>query len=203
MAKRKQLGSRAAVALTKDQVFYIMDEFEQDGDVRMSLIVALEYQGPLRIGDVLSITKKQVYLQDGQIRENIDIWEQKTGKRKKIFVYDRNSRERGRLYNLLNEYRPKLNNLPNNSVLFFGNKFTPLTARGVNSKLNKFVGKRNIEQCSSHSIRKACATDLMLNHHVDIERVRDLMNHADTKTTRRYLNINDEQKIAIQKMAAL
>jgi len=203
MAKRKQTGARAAVALTKEQVYYIIDEFEKDGDIRMSTIVALEYQGPLRIGDVLSITKEQVYLPDGQVKENIDMWEQKTGKRKKIFVYCRNSRERGMLYHLLNDYRPKLNNLPNSSVMFFGNKGTPLTSRGVNDKLTKFIGKRNISQCSSHSIRKACATDLMLNQHVDIESVRDLMNHADTKTTRRYLNITEENRVAVQKMAAL
>lgn len=203
MSKKKHKGSRAAKALTKNQVNWMIDEFEQQKDIRMCCIVALEYQGPLRISDVLLITKGQIWMQDGQVRENIILYEKKTGKQKTVFVYEKNERERGRLYHLLKEYRPKLNRIPNDSVIFFGNKGTPLTARGVNTKLSQFIGKRNIEQCSSHSIRKACATDLMLNQSVSIEYVRDLMNHSDTATTRRYLNMKSYEQINVQKKAVL
>lgn len=203
MARKQQPGGKAAKALTKDQVLFIVDEFEKVKDLRMCIIVALEFQGPLRISDILKLQKKDIYMLDGQVRENIDQFDQKTGKRHGVFIYDRNERDRCRLYHHLDEYRKSLNGLQMDSVIFFGNRGTPITVRGVNYKLSQFVGKRNIEQCSTHSSRKAVATDLMLNDGVSIEFVRDLMKHSDVRTTRRYLNIGTSESITVQKKAVL
>jgi len=196
--------------LSFDQCEYIIDELEKKGDIRMCIICCLMFQ-VLRISDVLySITKGDVYTQNGEVKSQIKIFEQKTGKSRTIYIYDRNAAEdkRGRLYFFLKKYRTQIDGVPMHSTLFFNYKGTSLGDRGVRKILSKFVGVELeskginlIKQCSCHSFRKAGATHLVVVCGVPLAIVSALMNHSSIRTTMLYIGVDaPEEEDAAKKL---
>jgi site-specific recombinase XerD len=192
--KNKPKGANKARKLTKEQVDFVISTYRKQGDLRMAIICALMFQC-LRVSDTVGTIKKgDIYLQDGQIREIIEITEQKTGKPKKLKIYDRTKKERGLLYNMLLEYKPWVAGLRKDAPMFYNQQQgTPLTPRGVNDRLKPFLKQKNIEQISCHSFRKAGGTYLIVIKGWSIEYVRRIMNHSTIKITMAYLDLTERE----------
>lgn len=190
--------------LTKEQSDHIVNDFKnRQNDLRMAALCKLMWNGGLRISDVLhSLTKEQVYMQDGTIRNEILLNDQKTGKPNSVFVYELGSKEekRGELYFLLKEYLPLLKNISNDAPLFYNKKLgTPIGERGVNDLLSQFVGQMNIEQCSCHCFRKGAGTHLGIRKKHPVQAVQKFLNHSNEQTTRLYIKLKASDQEAINK----
>lgn len=193
MGKRiKPSGSNKTSALSFDQVNYIVRRLEEKKDIRTAIICLIMFQC-VRINDVLqSITLKDVYKENGEVRDEIHFTEMKTKKQKAVVCPQGSN-----LHRLLTEYRAEIGKIRArggvvklDSVLFYNTKMcTPLRDSGVKEILRLFVGQWGIEQCSPHSFRKAGAKYLHVEKGVSIEIIREILNHSSSKITLRYLDI--------------
>lgn len=184
----KAQGSKKTSALSLDQFNYVIDELRDNGDTRMEIICLLMAKC-VRIGDVLkTITIRDVFTPNGEVRDEANFKEEKTGKAKKIKLGSS-----VRLVKCLEAHYPTIKHLPPSSPLFYAKKTgEALQDKGVKKILGQFVGKRGIEQCSPHSFRKFGARHL-LDNGVDIERISQILNHSHVRETRTYLDVKPKE----------
>ncbi len=150
MKRKQRIGSNKTTRITQEQFIYMLDELQDKNDFRMIALISLLYRC-VRIGDAIeTLTIADLYEEDGTIKSEIHYKEQKTHKERILNISG------SRFIEALREYYPTLCNKQRERKLFYQqkNKSVPLSASGVKSILAKFVGKRGIEQCSPHSLRK-------------------------------------------------
>lgn len=143
---------------------------------QVATALVLEANLGCRIGDIMNLEVSSFIL-DGDIWK-LNITEQKTGKSRcfiipkpvKAFIdnwTEKNYITNGRLFNI-NEY-------------------------AVWKQLRAATDYLGLENISSHSMRKMAACNLYEKSGHDIEAVCTFLQHADTKTTRRYIRRSDAQ----------
>ncbi|MFC1585030.1 tyrosine-type recombinase/integrase [Fibrobacterota bacterium] len=177
--------------MTHDQFEYIVQEFEDRGDYRMVLVCLLMAKC-IRIGDILkTIRKKDAFTPKGQIRPRMRFKEEKTCKERIIVLVGKKTGTK--LITALKAYQGEIKQVPRDEEMFYGRKTgEPLRDKGVKFLLSKFVGHRNIEQCSPHSFRKYGAK-FMYQNGVDIEVISQILNHQSVRETRTYLDIKPQE----------
>lgn len=165
-------------------------EYEQDGkqkkfraNIQLATVLQLEANTGMRIGDILNMTMASIK-KDGS-RHRLDVIEQKTKKARQFTIPEN-------VYNFLNEYAMS-NGIKKEDMLFTGNKGQMLSVRAVQKQLKIVCDYLGIEEVSTHSFRKTFATTAYENSGYNIALVQTLLQHSDTKTTQRYININTRQ----------
>lgn len=109
-------------------------------------------------------------------RRRLDIIEQKTGKARTFTVNNR-------IYDFIVGYCYE-NGIKPDEVIF------PITKRSIQRQLKKVVDWLGLEgNISTHSFRKFFATNVYVKNDYDIALVQDLLQHASTDITRRYIGI--------------
>lgn len=179
-------GSKRTIPLKRDQVQYIVDEFSDRKDWRMVILTLLLYKC-VRVGDtLLTLRICDIYEPTGELRDCLRYVEQKTGKTRVISL-------KGNTFeNALRLYWSEIRNKDYYGPLFYSKKLAkPLTASGVKKLLQQFVGKRGIQQCSCHSMRKSGSRH-MWEAGVRIETISNVLNHHSSRVTELYISVTPQ-----------
>lgn len=174
------------IAVMKEGFSYAGVDFKPN--LRISIVLIIEYNLGLRVGDVLNLTVDS-FVKDGN-RYRLDIYEQKTGKYRNFTVPDE-------VYQFIRDYAYEHNISPK-ARLF------PITERAVLKHLKVVCEYLGLDGIGTHSFRKAYATNAYVNSNHDIELVRILLQHSSVTVTQRYIGIGSKElEDAIQKNICL
>lgn len=158
-----------------------------DGDYKLSLIVAFGSFWGLRISDILKLKYAKVYDVDELI-----VIEQKTGKTREIKINQQLKRHIADCYN-------KLNPTTLDEFIFTSQKNTVYSIQRINILLKEMKVKYNlkIKNFSSHSLRKCFGREIFnrsgANAELALMKLSQLFNHSNPAITRRYLGIAQEE----------
>lgn len=143
---------------------------------QLATILILEANLGCRIGDIMNLTTDSI-VDDGGIYK-LNIVEQKTGKRRN-FIVPKPIKE------YIDLYKTKAH-------IYRGPLFD-IKAPAVWKQLRAATDYLDLEDTSTHSLRKMCASELYDKTGHDIETVREFLNHSSTRITQAYIKRSDAQ----------
>lgn len=152
---------------------YLGESISIRSNHQVYLIFLIQLNTGLRIGDVLSLKRKNF---DGNY---LKIIEQKTGKLQ-------NRKINKEILEKIESYC-SFNKIGQNDQIF------SIKVRWVQKYLQKITGIIGINMISTHSFRKTYAHLQYINSNHNIELVRRLLNHSSISITQRYLGITDNE----------
>ena len=142
-------------------------------NTQIALILSLQANMGLRIGDILSLKLSSFKGNKLQIRED---------KTDKLQYREINPA----ITNMIMEYALE-NNIKKSDDLF---KITP---RAVQKQLKIICDYLELENISTHSFRKMYATNQYEANNNNIELVKELLNHSSIATTQRYIRVSQKE----------
>ncbi|MBA7537068.1 Tyrosine recombinase XerC [subsurface metagenome] len=148
----------------------------------------------LRIGDILSLKLGDIKNSQGDLKDDLDIKEQKTGKTRKVF-FNKQIKE------AINHYLKKTDIFDLDQYLFTSEKSKknkPITRIRAYQLINKWCKDTGLNcKVGGHTLRKTFGYHLR-KQGISIEQISSLLNHQNIKVTFRYIGINqDENKEVI------
>jgi len=149
-------------------------KFRPNSKVKLALM--LESNLGIRIGDVLSLTKKSFRSNGNNIV--LDIIEEKTGKNRTFSVPKE-------IYLVVKEYA-----LDNGTG---DDKLIELTERAVQKQLKIVCDHLGLENVSTHSFRKFYANEIFNSNGQNIELVRTLLQHSTIAVTQKYIGVSSAE----------
>ena len=154
--------------------------------LRDSAIVELLYGAGLRVGELVSLDKTSVDLDERLVRA--------LGKGSKERVVPVGRRAVDALRRYLSRGRPYLDTR-HRPELFLNAKGGPLTRAGVFLILRRLAGKAGLEpeRIHPHLLRHSFATHL-LEGGADLRSVQEMLGHADLATTELYTHVSDSRR---------
>jgi len=158
-----------------------------EGNYNMSLLISLGSFMGLRISDLLNLT----WLQIVNV-EQLEIIEGKTGKRRVIKINTKLQKHIGECYKAVQPQKIE-------SKCFLSQKGTVYSVQRINVILKELKTKYNlkIDHLSSHSLRKTFGRAVYNNAGNNAEfalvKLSELFNHADVRTTRKYLGLRNDE----------
>ena len=154
--------------------------------LRDSAIVELLYGAGLRVGELVSLEKGSVDLDERLVRA--------LGKGSKERVVPVGRRAVDALRRYLSRGRPYLDTR-HRPELFLNAKGGPLTRAGVFLILRRLAGKAGLEpeRIHPHLLRHSFATHL-LEGGADLRSVQEMLGHADLATTELYTHVSDSRR---------
>lgn len=169
-----------------DSMLNLVRRLYNDGDYRMSLLIACGCFFGLRISDLLTLSW-------GQLLENstFALNEKKTGKRREIKINPQ-------LQKHILDCHHALNVVDMNEKCFLSRKKTVFSIQRINIRLKEIKRKYKlkVEHFSTHSMRKTFGRQVVSmadNSEFALIKLSELFNHADTMTTRRYLGLRHQE----------
>jgi len=183
-------GQRTTASyLEWDSMLILLQKLERDKQYKFQLLFAVGCYTGLRIGDLLKLRWKDVYMVD-----TLNLVEGKTGKLRKIMLNPA-------LVEIIDRLHEKLSIRNDEQFLFVnkaGNK--AINIQYVNRKLKEIVKAYNLKvpnnAVSTHIFRKSLG-----RHHWEINNysekslllLSELFNHSGIGVTKRYLGIREEE----------
>jgi integrase/recombinase XerD len=154
--------------------------------LRDSAIVELLYGAGLRVGELVSLDRGSVDLDERLVRAL------GKGSKERVVPIGRRAAEALRRY--LSRGRPYLDRR-HRPELFLNAKGGPLTRAGVFLILRKIAGKAGLEpeRVHPHLLRHSFATHL-LEGGADLRSVQEMLGHADLATTELYTHVSDSRR---------
>ena len=143
---------------------------------QVATILILEANLGCRIGDIIALKTDSIILEGGIWKLNIT--EQKTGKTRNFIVPK--------------PVKAFIDKWTAENHITEGRLFS-IEAPAVWKQLRAATAYLGLVNVSTHSFRKKCASDIYERTGHDIEAVCSFLQHADTKTTRRYIRRSDAQ----------
>jgi integrase len=140
---------------------------------RLCVVLTLEANLGLRIGDILELREKD-FIRDGE-RYRLDIVEQKTGKT--------------RTFTVPNEILQYIKGYADTYEIGEEELLFPMTVRAVQKQLKRAADYLGLSGISTHSFRKYFATSIYLENGYNIELVRTLLQHSSAAITQKYIGI--------------
>ena len=183
----KKFSTTTADHLEWNQSMNLIRNLYNDGDFKMSLIIAFGSFWGLRISDILKLKYAQVYNQDELI-----IIEQKTGKTREIKI---NTQLKKHISDCYLKLKPR----SLDEFIFTSQKNSVYSIQRINVLLKemKTKYKLNIKNFSSHSLRKCFGREIFnrsgSNAELALVKLSSLFNHSNPSITRRYLGIAKEE----------
>ena len=174
---------------SENQIKQIRGNLYRQKNPRDYLMFVFGINSGLRIGDILSLKLADVKDSQGNLKDYLDIKEQKTGKIRKVFFNKQ-------IKDALNYYLKKTKLFDLDHFLFTNEK----------SKENKAISRIRAYQLinawcrevgikhkvGGHTLRKTFGYHLRMQG-VSIERISNLLNHQNIKVTFRYIGIDDDE----------
>lgn len=170
-----------------DTMLSLVRKLYRDGDYRLSLLIGCGSFFGLRISDLLSLTWSML-LND----ETFVIIEKKTGKRREIRINSDFQKH-------IKDCWTALGITDKDEKCFISRKQTVYSIQRINVLFKGIKAKYNlkIEHFSTHSMRKTFGRKIVEaageNSEFALIKLSELFNHADVKTTRRYLGLRTEE----------
>ena len=143
---------------------------------QIATILVLEANLGCRIGDILNL-RTDSFVNDGGIWK-LNIREQKTGKHRYFIVPK--------------AVKSFIDKWIETQAITTGKLFS-VTAQAVWKAMRQVTDFLEIENCSTHSLRKMAACSVYEKSGHDIEAVREYLQHSDTKITQSYIKRTDAQ----------
>ncbi len=149
----------------------------------------------LRIGDLLSLKLGDIKDSRGNLKDDLDIREQKTGKTRKVF-FNKQIKE------ALNHYLKKTDIFDLDQYLFtkhLSKKNKPITRVRAYQLINKWCKDVGLNcKVGGHTLRKSFGYHLR-KQGISIEQISSLLNHQNTKVTFRYIGISQDEDRSVIK----
>lgn len=170
-----------------DTMLNLVHRLFNDGNYRMSLLIACGSFFGLRISDLKTLTWAQLLDADTFI-----LIEQKTKKRRGIKI-------NGRLQKHAMDCYMALNIKDKSEKCFLSRKKTVYSTQRINDlfKVIRTQYKLKIQHFSTHSLRKTFGRQVVemagSNAEFALIKLSELFNHSDIMTTRRYLGLRTEE----------
>ena len=159
---------------------------------KLSLIVFLQANVGLRIGDILKLRLIDIVRVKNEYHFN-DYIEQKTGKKRDFYIPDS-------VYHRINTYAMEKGISKEQSL--FNPKGTSQPERAIQKQIAIVRDYLGMEKVSTHSFRKTYATNMYIESGFNIELTRVAMQHTSVITTQNYVDIKSEQlKETMQKVS--
>jgi len=174
---------------SENQIKQIRGNLYRQKNPRDYLLFVFGINSGLRIGDILSLKLGDIKDRQGNLKDYLDIKEQKTGKLRKVF-FNKQIKE------ALKYYLKKTDIFDLDRYLFTSEK----------SKKNKPISRIRAWQLiqswcrevgitykvGGHTLRKSFGYHLR-KQGISIERISNLLNHQNIRVTFRYIGINDDE----------
>jgi len=174
---------------SENQIKQIRGNLYRQKNPRDYLIFVFGINSGLRIGDILSLKLEDVKDSQGNLKDYLDIKEQKTGKTRKVF-FNKQIKE------ALNHYLKKTDIFDLDQYLFTNEKSKknkPITRIRAYQLINKWCKDVGLDcKVGGHTLRKTFGYHMRMQG-VSIERISNLLNHRNIKVTFRYIGINDDE----------
>ena len=143
----------------------------------------------LRIGDILSLKLGDIKNSQGDLKDDLDIKEQKTGKTRKVH-FNKQIKE------AISHYLKKTDIFDLDQCLFTNEKSKenkPITRVRAYQLINKWCKDTGLKcKVGGHTLRKTFGYHLRMQG-ISIERISNLLNHRNIKVTFRYIGIDDDE----------
>jgi integrase/recombinase XerD len=154
-------------------------------------MLELAYGAGLRVSEWISLTVRDVMLQDHLVRV--------FGKGAKERLVPIGRRAIGAIAIYLRELRPKLERGEGKGVLFLNARGEPMSRMGAWKILRKYVEQVGITKpVSPHTLRHSFATHL-LEGGADLRAVQEMLGHVDISTTQIYTHVDREYLRTVHK----
>ena len=182
-----KFSNTTADFLEWSQAMNLIRNLYNDGDYKISLLIAIGSFWGLRISDILKLKWEQVYNLD-----EIVIVEQKTSKTREIKI---NQQLKLHVNNCYEQINPR----SNDQYIFTSQKGSIYTVQRINIILKdlKVTYNLKIKNFSSHSLRKSFGREIFnrseANAELALVKLSHLFNHSNPAITRRYLGIAKEE----------
>lgn len=182
-----KFSTTTADYLEWNQSMNLIRNLYDDGEYRMSLLIALGSFWGLRISDILSLRFNQVVNADELV-----LVEKKTGKPREIKI---NAQLKKHITACVEQINPR----SMDEHIFTSQKNTVYSIQRINVMLKNMKTKYNlkIKNFSSHSLRKCFGREIFhrsgANAELALVKLSQLFNHSNPAITRRYLGIAKEE----------
>ncbi len=169
------------------QAMNLVRNLYNEGNYRISLLIACGSFWGLRISDILSLQWKQVYDLD-----DFELIEKKTKKVREIKINPH-------LKLHINECYHRIQPRSNDEYIFISQKNTVYSIQRINVILKDLRTKYNlkIKNFSTHSLRKSFGREIFNrsegNAELALVKLSHLFNHSNPAITRRYLGISKQE----------
>ena len=174
---------------SENQIKQIKGNLYRQKNKRDYLLFVFGINSGLRIGDILSLKLADVKDSKGNLKDNLDIKEQKTGKTRKVF-FNKQIKE------ALNYYLKKTGIFNLDQYLFTNEKSKenkPISRIRAYQLINKWCKNVGLDcKVGGHTLRKTFGYHLRMQG-VSIERISNLLNHKNIRVTFRYIGIDDDE----------
>lgn len=174
---------------SENQIKQIKGNLYRQKNPRDYLIFVFGINSGLRIGDILSLKLTDVKDHRGNLKDYLDIKEQKTGKTRKVF-FNKQIKE------ALAFYIKKTGIFNLDQYLFTNEKSKenkPITRVRAYQLINKWCKDVGLDcKVGGHTLRKTFGYHMRMQG-VSIERISNLLNHRNIKVTFRYIGIDDDE----------
>lgn len=170
-----------------NQAMNLIRNLYNDGNYKMSLLIAMGAFWGLRISDILSLKWEQVLN-----RDEFSLEEKKTKKSRDIKINPQLKRH-------ITDCHKKINPRSVAEYIFTSQKGTVYSIQRINVILKDLKSKYNlkIRNFSSHSLRKCFGREVFnrsgSSAELSLVRLSQLFNHSNPSITRRYLGIAKEE----------
>lgn len=182
-----KFSTTTADHLEWSQAMNLIRNLYNDGNYRISLLIAMGSFWGLRISDILSLKWEQVY-----DRDEFELVEKKTQKVREIKI-------NAQLKQHINDCHKKISPRSQTDFIFTSQKGTVYSIQRINVILKDLKKKYNlkIKNFSSHSLRKCFGRTIFdrsgENAELALVKLSHLFNHSNPAITRRYLGISQKE----------
>lgn len=174
---------------SENQIKQIRGNLYRQKNPRDYLLFVFGINSGLRIGDILSLRLEDVKDGQGNLKDHLEIKEQKTGKTRKVH-FNKQIKE------ALNFYLEKTGIFNLDRYLFTNEKSKknkPITRIRAYQLINSWCRNVGIKyKVGGHTLRKSFGYHLR-KQGISIERISSLLNHRNIKVTFRYIGIDDDE----------
>lgn len=177
------------VVLSEKEMNELLNNIEMKDfpSARNRAMIELLYATGLRVSELVSISIYQLNLKMKYLSV--------IGKGDKERLLPINDYTCDILSKYINDYRNVKLDFKDNDLLFFNNKFQPITREYFYEILKKEINKVGItKHVSPHTIRHTFATHLY-NNGADLRSIQELLGHSDLSTTTIYTHVSNKHLI--------
>ncbi|MBA7528977.1 Tyrosine recombinase XerC [subsurface metagenome] len=179
----------------ESQIKMIKGNLFRQKNKRDYLLFVFGINSGLRIGDLLSLKLGDVKDSQGNLKDDLDVREQKTGKTRKVF-FNKQIKE------ALGYYLEKTDIFDLDRYLFTNEKSKknrPITRVRAYQLINEWCREVGIKhKVGGHTLRKTFGYHLR-KQGIGIEQISSLLNHQNIKVTFRYIGISQDEDRAVIK----